>query len=42
MKGKIDHIGAIENVASGPGKGNKGAWILWSSALTVDGSEYGY
>ena len=40
MKGKIDHIGAIENVASG--MRNKKEWILWSSALTVDGSEYGY
>ncbi len=42
MKGKIESIGSIENVASGPGKGTKGAWILWSAALTVDGNEYGY
>jgi len=40
MKGKIESIGAVENVASG-GSGTK-AWILWSSALTVDGNEYGY
>ena len=40
MKGKIENVAAIENVASG-GSGNK-AWILWSAKLTVDGNEYGY
>ncbi len=40
MKGKIESIGPVENVASGT-RNNK-AWILWSTKLTVDGNDYGY